>query len=68
MNELFREIASYVELLQSRLIQVDPESSEGADIKVRLLELRGLANRAGERVHPLSAGLSTVWDSMECTA
>ena len=42
IDELFREIASYVELLQSRLIQIDSESSEGADIKVRLVELRAL--------------------------
>ena len=27
MNELFREIAGYVELLQSRLIQIDSETS-----------------------------------------
>ena len=52
MNELFREIAGYVELLQSRLVQIDSETSEGADIKVRLVELRALqAERESEFIH-----------------
>ena len=52
IDELFREIASYVELLQSRLIQIDSESSEGADIKVRLVELRALqTERESEFLH-----------------
>ena len=52
IDELFKEIASYVELLQSRLIQIDSESSEGADIKVRLVELRALqTERESEFLH-----------------
>ena len=52
IDELFREIASYVELLQSRLIQIDSESSEGAEIKVHLVELRALqTERESEFIH-----------------
>ena len=58
MDNLFSEISSYVELLQPRLIRIDPKSSEGSDIMARLVELLALqTERESEFNHYQRDGL-----------